>query len=148
MPFPRHQAEDGEPLRVKRVAEAIKEEAGIIITQQLTDPRLGFVTVTRVKVTRDLREAVIYVSVLGGAGQRSKTLHALKDATGFIKRACGDRLQLRFTPGLRIEFDAGIDKSIRVAELLRQASEEKPPDPLLPQEPDNGTAPESADSRG
>ena len=134
MPFPRHQAEDGEPLRVKRVQEAIKEEAGIIITQQLTDPRLGFVTVTRVKVTRDLREAVIYVSVLGGSGQRSKTLHALKDATGFIKRACGDRLQLRFTPSLRIEFDVGIDKSIRVAELLRQASEEAPPTPLEPEQ--------------
>jgi ribosome-binding factor A len=134
MAIPRHHEEEGEPLRVKRVAEAIKEEASLTITQQLSDPRLGFVTVTKVKISRDLRDAVIYVSILGGTGERSKTLHALADATGFVKRAVGDRLKLRFTPSIRFEFDAGIDKSIRVAELLRQASEEPPPKPLEPLE--------------
>ena len=139
MPIPRHHQEEETPLRVKRVQEAIKEEASLVITQQLADPRLGFVTVTRVKITRDLRDAVIYVSVLGTPGERSKTLHALRDAIGVLKRAVGERLQLRFTPSLRIEFDPGIDKSIRVAELLRQASEEPPPAPL------EGPPPESAD---
>src|SRR5512135_544593 len=136
MSIPRHHAEEGEPLRVKRVQEAIKEEAGVVITQQLADPRLGFVTVTRVKVTRDLREAVIYVSILGGEGERSKTLRALADAAGFVKRSCGERLQLRFTPAVRFEFDPGVDKSIRVAELLKQASEEARPEPLRPAGPE------------
>jgi ribosome-binding factor A len=138
MAIPRHHEEDGEPLRVKRVAEAIKEEASLTITQKLADPRLGFVTVTRVKISRDLRDAVIYISILGGTGERSKTLHALADARGFIKRGVGDRLKLRFTPNLRFEFDEGIDKSIRVAELLRQASEEPPPKPLKPLEEEPG----------
>ena len=137
MAIPRKKEEEAEPLRVRRVQEAIKEEASLVITQQLVDPRLGFVTVTRVKVVRDLRSAIIYVSVMGGSGERSKTMHALKDARGFIKRAVGDRLQLRFTPELCFEFDVGIDKSIRVAELLRQASEEPPPAPLEPS-PDAG----------
>ena len=143
MTSPRHHQEDETPLRVKRVAEALKEEASLVITQKLADPRLGFVTVTRVKISRDLRESVIYISILGGAGQRSKTLHALADAVGYVKRAVGDRLKLRITPNLRFEFDPGIDKSIRVAELLRQASEEPPPEPLVPQpgsEPDQPRA--------
>ena len=130
MAIPRHHEEDATPLRVRRVAEALKEEASLIITQRLADPRLGFVTVTSAKVSRDLREAVIYVSIMGSRGDRSKTLHALRDATGFIKQACSERLKLRFTPNLRFEFDEGIDKSIRVAELLRQAAEEPPPKPL------------------
>jgi ribosome-binding factor A len=130
MAIPRHHQEDETPLRVKRVAEAIKEEASLVITQKLADPRLGFVTVTRVKISRDLRESVIYVSILGGTGERSKTLHALADAVGYVKRAVGDRLKLRFTPSLLFEFDPGVDKSIRVAELLRQANEEAPPPPL------------------
>ena len=138
MAIPRHHEEDGEPLRVKRVAEAIKEEASLTITQKLADPRLGFVTVTRVKISRDLRDAVIYISILGGTSERSKALHALADAAGFIKRGIGDRLELRFTPNIRFEFDEGIDKSIRVAELLRQASEEPPPAPLKPLEEEPG----------
>jgi ribosome-binding factor A len=138
MGIPKHHEEEGEPLRVKRVAEAIKEEASLTITQQLSDPRLGFVTVTKVKISRDLRDAVIYISILGGSSERSKTLHALADAAGFVKRAVGDRLKMRFTPGIRFEFDEGIDKSIRVAELLRQASEEPPPEPLKPLEEEPG----------
>ena len=138
MGIPKHHEEGGEPLRVKRVAEAIKEEASLTITQQLSDPRLGFVTVTKVKISRDLRDAVIYISIMGGSSERSKTLHALADAAGFVKRAVGDRLKMRFTPSIRFEFDDGIDKSIRVAELLRQASEEAPPEPLQPPEEEPG----------
>ena len=138
MGIPKHHEEEGEPLRVKRVAEAIKEEASLTITQQLSDPRLGFVTVTKVKISRDLRDAVIYISIMGGSSERSKTLHALADAAGFVKRAVGDRLKMRFTPSIRFEFDDGIDKSIRVAELLRQASEEAPPEPLQPPEEEPG----------
>lgn len=135
MSTPRHREEESTPLRVRRVAEALKEEASLTITQRLVDPRLGFVTVTSARVSRDLREAVIYISIMGSAGDRSKTLHALRDATGFIKQACAERLKLRFTPNIRFEFDPGIDKSIRVAELLRQASEEPPPEPLKPADP-------------
>ncbi len=136
MGIPKHHEEEGDPVRVRRVAEAIKEEASLIVTQKLSDPRLGFVTVTRVKISRDLREAAIYVSILGGTGERSKALHALNDAAGFVKRAVGDRLKLRFTPNIRFEFDPGIDNSIRVSELLRQANEEPPPKPL--EEADGG----------
>jgi ribosome-binding factor A len=129
----------GPSLRCRRVAEALKEVLGQIITQELSDPRLGFVTVTRVKVSPDLRQARVFVSVLGEGADRSKTLAALQHAAGFIKRRCGDELELRFTPRLRFEFDEGIDKSIRVSELLYSEGQQPPPEKLPPlEEPEQG----------
>ena len=128
----------GPSLRVRRVAEALKEVAGQVITQELSDPRLGFVTVTRVKVSPDLREARVLVSVLGGEADRAKTLAALRHAAGYIKRRCGDELQLRHTPKISFEFDEGIDKSIRVSELLYEGREGGPPEKLPPMEEGSG----------
>ncbi len=133
MAIPRSPDEAGGPsLRVRRVAEALKEVVGRVITQEISDPRLGFVTVTRVEVTRDLRDARVLVSVLGGEADRSKTLAALEHAAGFVKHRCGDELQLRFTPRISFEFDEGIDKSIRVSELLYEGKTGGPPEKLPP----------------
>lgn len=134
-------SEGGLPLRARRVAEAIKEEASRVITQRLADPRLGFVTVTRVKVTRDLRSAVICVSVLGDRADRSRTMHALEDAAGYVQSLCGKRLGLRFTPRVQFQFDPGVDNSIRVSELLRQADGAGGPPPLEPSAPDEAREP-------
>jgi ribosome-binding factor A len=121
----------GTSLRCRRIAEALKGVVGQIITQELSDPRLGFVTVTGVKVSRDLKQAMVKVSVLGEQSGRRKTLAALSHAAGFIKRRCSDELGLRFTPNMKFEFDEGIDKSIRVSELL-YSGEEVPPEGKLP----------------
>jgi len=125
---------EGTSLRCRRVAESIKETVGRVVTQEMSDPRLGFVTVTSVKVSPDLRQARVFVSVLGAEADRSKALAALKHAAGFLKRRCGDELKLRFTPNLRFEFDEGIDKSIRVSELLYSQSEDASPEKLPPLE--------------
>jgi ribosome-binding factor A len=135
---------DGQSLRCRRVAEALKEVCGQVITQELNDPRAGFVTVTRVKVTADLKHARVFVTVLGEESDRSKALAALKHAAGYIKRRCGDELKLRFTPYLAFELDRGVDRSIRVSELLYSASHEPPPEKLPPLE-DAPSEPERAD---
>jgi ribosome-binding factor A len=141
MPPERIDEKSGESLRCRRVAEALKEVIGQVISQELSDPRLGFVTVTRVKVSPDLKQARVFVSVMGGDAERSKSLAALRHAAGFIKRRCGDELELRFTPRLVFEFDAGIDKSIRVSELLYSQGREPAPDRLPPLEEPSGEAP-------
>ena len=125
----------GDSLRCRRVAEALKEVIGQIVTQELSDPRLGFVTITRVKVTPDLRVARVFFSVIGREADRSMTLAALRHAAGFVKRRCGDELELRFTPRLEFEFDKGVDNSIRVSELLYSADNESAPPRLPPMEP-------------
>ncbi len=122
----------GSSLRCRRVAEALKEALGRIITQELSDPRLGFVTVTSVKISPHLKQAKVLVSALGGEAGRGKTLGALSHAAGFIKRRCGDELNLRFTPNLKFEFDDGIEKSIRVSELLYAEEDETSPEKLPP----------------
>ncbi|MHC4915348.1 MAG: 30S ribosome-binding factor RbfA [Planctomycetota bacterium] len=124
----------GTSLRCRRVAESIKEVAGRIITQELSDPRVGFVTVTRVKVSPDLKQARLFFSVLGAENERALALKALRHAAGFIKRRCGDELDLRYTPNLKFEFDEGIDKSIRVSELLYSESDDEAPAKLPPLE--------------
>ena len=126
IPRPPDDQPGGQSLRCRRVAEAIKETASTIITQELADPRLGFVTVTGVKVSPDLREAKVFVSIMGEQADRSKTMKALEHAAGFIKRRCGDSLKLRFTPQIKFEFDPSVDKAARLSELLYSDSKDQP----------------------
>jgi ribosome-binding factor A len=146
MPPESEDGQSGTSLRCRRVAESVKETLGRIVTQEMSDPRLGFVTVTNVKVSPDLRQARVFVSVLGAEGDRSKALAALKHAAGFLKRRCGDELKLRFTPNLRFEFDEGIDKSIRVSELLYSQGDAAAPEKLPPLEEGGAETAEAAEA--
>jgi ribosome-binding factor A len=112
--------------RVERVAEELREEVARIVEFDLKDPGLGFVTITRVSVTPDLRFARVYVGVLGDEAVRRRGLAALGRAAGFVRREVGRRLRLRCTPELVFEYDTGLDATDRVARLLdevRPASE-------------------------
>ena len=91
-----------------------------MIMAGLNDPRIGFVTVTRVALTEDLRVARISVGVLGDQGQRDKTLAGLRQAAGFLRRELGRRLRVRHTPELAFEYDQGLDATDRVARLLEE----------------------------
>jgi ribosome-binding factor A len=106
--------------RSDRVAEEIREETARVIGSQLKDPRIGFVTVTRVSLTPDLRFARVHVSVLGDEAQRGRSMKGLKQAAGFVRRELGKRLRMRYTPELQFDYDHGLDASERVAELLRE----------------------------
>jgi len=108
--------------RTERLGEEIREEVALLIAGELKDPRIGFVTVTRVEVTPDLRTARIYVGVLGTEKQRTTSLAGLRQGAGFLRRALGRTLRLRYTPELRFQYDEGLEASDRVAKLLAEIS--------------------------
>jgi ribosome-binding factor A len=104
--------------RMARLAEEIREEVANIIGRNLKDPRIGFVTVTRVDLAADLRWARVFVSVLGDQAQKAKSLAGLRQAVGFVRREVGRRIRTRHTPELSFQLDSGIDATERVAQLL------------------------------
>jgi ribosome-binding factor A len=105
--------------RTERLANQIREElAGMI--GGLKDPRIGFVTVTRVALAEDLRFARVSFGVLGDQAQRDKTSAGLRQASGFLRRELGRRLRVRHTPELVFEYDEGLDATDRVAKILEE----------------------------
>ncbi len=116
--------------RSDKVAGAIKKEVSMIIHDELKDPRLGFVTITDVEVTSDLREAKIFFSVLGKEEERKKTKEALDSALGFIRRLIGQRIRLRFVPEISFREDRSCEYGARIEEVLNEIKEmEKPDEP-------------------
>ena len=101
-------------------------EMSEIIEREIQDPRIGLATVTRVKVSPDLRHARVFVTVLGDAGQRKKSLEGLRSAASFARRSLGKRLHhLRRIPELTFDYDDGLEKGMRVEELLEQIKHEE-----------------------
>ena len=108
--------------RGARLAEEIREEVARIIGGGMKDPRLGFVTVTRVSLTADLRTARVLISILGDPKERAKSLGILRRASGFVRRELGQRLNIRHTPEVVFVHDEGLDNSERVARLLDEVA--------------------------
>ena len=107
--------------RVDRISEEIRREVDKIIREDLRDPRVtGTYSIVRAEVTRDLRYCKVRVSVLE-ADRRPGLMAALKNASGFIRRELGHRMQLRYTPELIFEEDTNIEYAAHINELLRQA---------------------------
>jgi ribosome-binding factor A len=114
--------------RPLRLAEEIREEVARMVVSELKDPRLGFVTVVRVELAHDLRNARVYVGVLGSEVEREKSLTALRSAAGFVRRELGRRLRIHHSPEIDFRYDKGLDATDRVARLLQEeAAREKPP---------------------
>jgi len=109
--------------RQQKVAEALKEEASIIIHDELKDPRLGFVTITRAEISADLRQAKIFFSVLGEEKDHKKTNEALSSALGFIRRLIGQRIKLRFVPEIMFKEDRSSEYSVRIQKVLDEIKE-------------------------
>src|SRR5262249_60186185 len=97
-----------------------------VIRREINDPRVGFITVLDVEPTEDLKEAKVFLSVLGSAGHRSKAEHALQSARGFIQKEEGRNLDTRNTPTLRFIFDNSQDKVSRIEALIHKANQEDP----------------------
>ena len=106
--------------RSTRVGELLQKEISRIIIQELKDPRLGFVTVTGVSVSDDLRNAKVFVSVLGSREEIDQTFDGLKSATGFIRSCIGKRVKLRYTPEVSFWLDESVSRSAHIEELLRE----------------------------
>ena len=107
-------------VRVEKLQELIKQEISDIIFHELKDPRIGFVTVTSVACTEDLREAKICVSVMGDEKKARDTLHGLSSSLGFVRREIGRRIRLRFTPELHFALDTSLHYSDHIQQLLNQ----------------------------
>jgi ribosome-binding factor A len=107
--------------RMRRVDEAVRAVLSDAISSDVKDPRVGFVTVTGVKTSPDLRHARVYVSVLGDASAREASLDGLRSAHGFLQRRVAAELTLKHTPTLAFEYDPSVDRGMRISELLTDA---------------------------
>jgi ribosome-binding factor A len=111
-----------DPVRVRRVAEQIRGELSQILRDEVRDPRLGMITITRVKLAPDLGAATIFYSPLGedpDAGRREELQRVMKQVTGFLRRTLSRRVELRHTPELRFVLDDSIAEGSQTLELIR-----------------------------
>jgi ribosome-binding factor A len=123
--------------RMRRVDEAMRAVLSDAIALGLKDPRVGFVTVTGVKTSPDLRHAQVYVSVLGSEPERADSLQGLRSAHGYLQRRLADELRLKHTPSLSFHYDESVDHGMRISALVSEL--EHSADPSTPQ----GDAPEA-----
>ena len=115
--------------RADQVGAQVREEIMQIIHRQLKDPRIGFASITEVRMSPDLRSARVRVSVLGDETEQKQTLAGLRSATGLIRHELGRRLEnLKVSPELRFELDPSIEYSVHISKRLREILPETPPD--------------------
>ena len=108
--------------RPGRLAEAIKVEVSDLLRNEIKDPRIGFVTITAVDVTSDLRHAKVYTSVLGDSQQQKVTAEALNKASGYIRTELGKRIRLRYTPEIVFHLDTSIERGTKVMKLIEEVN--------------------------
>jgi ribosome-binding factor A len=106
--------------RIRRVNEAVREVLSEAITTELKDPRVGFVTVTAVDTSPDLRHARVFVSVLGGDQEREDSLAGLSSSHGYLQSRVASLLRLKHTPTLEFQYDPSTERVMRINELLRE----------------------------
>jgi ribosome-binding factor A len=111
--------------RRERVEGLIVREVSEILRREVKDPRIGFVTVTGSEVSPDLRQARIFVSVMGSEEERKAALQGLNSAARFIRGQFGKRVSMRVTPEFSFRFDSAIERGARVFELLEQVRQEE-----------------------
>jgi ribosome-binding factor A len=104
--------------RTRRVEEAVRAVLSDAIAKDLKDPRVGFVTITGVKTSPDLRYARVYFSVLGDEHARSRSVAGLRSAQGFLQRRVAAELTLKHSPTLSFEYDGSVDHGMRISEIL------------------------------
>jgi len=112
--------------RMRRVNEAVREALAAAVGE-LKDPRIGFVTVTGVDTTPDLRQARVYVSVLGSEKKRAKTLEGLASAHGVLQAHIAEVLRMRRTPTLTFEYDRSVDYGARISQLIDELAPDDQP---------------------
>lgn len=110
--------------KIERLQQVIKFKVSQVIQRDLQDPRIGLLTITYVKLAKDLSNCSIGYSMLGGDGDRSKCERALNDACGFIQKEVAGALATRRSPQIRFVYDMSIEGSARVSELLRKELDE------------------------
>ena len=122
--------------RADQVGAQVREEIMQIIHRHLKDPRIGFASITEVRMSTDLRSARVRVSVLGDETEQKQTLAGLRSATGLIRHELGRRLEnLKVAPELRFELDPSIEYSVHISKRLREILPESDPEAGAPATP-------------
>ena len=114
-------------LRIEKLQELIKQEMSKMLLREIKDPRIGFVTVTDVEMTGDLREAKIFVSIMGDDEQVKESMKGLQSALGFIRREIGKRIKIRFTPEISFALDTSLDYSEHIQKILLDIEKQEKP---------------------
>ena len=114
--------------RSEKVADLIQKEISQMLVKSIKDPRIGFVTITKVVVSEDCRFAKIYFSVAGNLAERESSQKGLESAEGYIRKELGHRIRLRYTPEIMFQFDPSIEYAIHMEKLIQSIHQEKGPD--------------------
>jgi len=104
--------------RMRRVNELMREVIGSTIASELEDPRIGFVTVTSVDTSKDLRSARVYISVLGSEAEREASLAGLRSSHGVLQSAIASQMRIKRTPTLTFHYDESPERGVRISRLL------------------------------
>jgi ribosome-binding factor A len=111
--------------RSEKVADLIHKEISEMLVKSIKDPRIGFVTITRVAVSEDYRSAKVYFSVAGTVEERERSMEGLMSAKGYVRRELGRRIRLRYTPEIIFKFDPSIEYAVHIGEVIRQLKKEE-----------------------
>jgi ribosome-binding factor A len=111
--------------RSEKIADLIQKEISGMMVKTLKDPRIGFVTITRVMVSKDFRSAKVYFSVAGTLAERERSIKGLNSAKGYIRKELGRRIKLRYTPEIMFQFDPSIEYAIHIGEVIQQIKQDK-----------------------
>lgn len=130
-------------LRPERVQEALRQEISRIVTGEIKDPRIGFITITKVELSRDLRYAKVHFSVFGEAKHKALALKGLNSAKGYIKGMIADRINLRLVPEISFRIDESIEHTKEMHDLF-ESIKKKPASPSVPEKKAKGENNESA----
>lgn len=107
--------------RMRRVSELVRRELANLIANEISDPRIGLISITKVDVSRDLRHAKVYVTEIGESAGDSQAAVALNHAAGYLRRQLSHTLKLKNCPALRFEYDDSVEKGMRLSALIDQS---------------------------
>lgn len=107
-------------MRNIKLAEALREEVSDILHNEIKDPRIGFLTITRVDVTGDCRYARIYYSVYGTKNDKEEARKGLESAAGFVRRLIGERIRMKFVPEIEFKLDESVEYGFYMDELFKK----------------------------
>ncbi len=113
--------------RSEKVGNLIQKEISQMLLKLIKDPRIGFVTITRVTVSEDCRFARVYYSVAGTQAERESCMKGLESAKGYVRKELGRRIRLRYTPDIMFQFDPSIEYAIHMEELIQSIHQGKEP---------------------
>lgn len=111
--------------RLERLAEVFKAELSQLLQREIKDPRIGFASITKVIVSKDISHAKVFVSILGDQDQQKDTMKGLESAKGYLRSELGKRIRLRHTPDLHFIEDSSLEEGARILSLINEIQQTK-----------------------